>query len=174
MGAYFALRGYRLKVIAKPLHNPLVEKELTATRRAVGFDILYTREGMKPGLRHLREGGALAILGDQDARRQGIAVPFFGQPASTALGPAVFAWLARVPIVPVFSYRVGPMRHRFRFFPAIEVSREQNREEALAQATRAHVRLLEEFIREHPEDYFWFHRRWKTPARKTRDFGREE
>ncbi|KPL09490.1 hypothetical protein AMJ85_06540 [candidate division BRC1 bacterium SM23_51] len=168
MGAYFARHGFRLKVIAKPLHNPRVEAALLAMRQSCGYEVLYTGEGLKPGLRHLRDGGVLVFLADQDARRAGIAVPFFGAPASTALGPAVFALLARVPILPVFALRVGKTRHRFRFFPPIEPPLSEKREVALERLTYAHVEVLEHIVRKYPEQYFWFHRRWKTPPQKTR------
>lgn len=166
MGAFFIRRGFRLCVIAKPLHNPYIEASLAKSRRAVGLEVIYTGEGMKPVTRHLREGGVLAVLADQDARKQGLAVPFFDHPASTAPGPAVIAWLARVPLLPVFPYRVGPSRHRFRFFPPIEFTQGEDRDRALESMTRQHVGALEEFVREHPADYFWFHRRWKTPPHK--------
>lgn len=164
MGAYFARRGYRLKVFAKPMHNPWVEAELLASRRACGLDVLSTGSGIRPGLRHLRGGGVLVFLADQDARKTGIAVPFFGVPASTAPGPAVFALLGKVPILPVLALRVGRTRHRFHVFPPIEPGDGEERQAAIARATHAHVEILERFVREHPEQYFWFHRRWKTPA----------
>jgi KDO2-lipid IV(A) lauroyltransferase len=166
MGAYFARQGYRLKVFAKPLHNPVLEADLLAARRAVGLDVIYTGEGLKPALRHLRDGGVLVFLADQDARRAGIAVPFFGAPASTALGPAMFAYLGRAPIVPVFAIRVGTLHHRYIISPPIEPLPGEKREAALERMTRAHVEALERIIRKYPEQYFWFHRRWKTGIEK--------
>jgi len=166
MVAYFAREGFKLKAFVKPLHNPRIESYLLQTRRTLGIDVIYTGKGLKPALRHLREGGVLVFVADQDARRSGIAVPFFGTPASTALGPALFAWLARVPILPVFAIRVGTDRHRFVVFPPIEVSPGEKRETALERLTRTHVEILEEMIRRYPDQYFWFHRRWKPPPRK--------
>jgi len=166
IGSYFARQGYPLKVFAKALHNPRLESVLLSTRRSLGFDVIYTGEGLKPALRHLREGGVLALVADQDARRAGVAIPFFGVPASTALGPAVFAYLARVPIVPVFAIRVGTMRHSCIVCPPIEPPVGEKREVVLEWLTRAHVAALEAAVRQYPEQYFWFHRRWKTPVEK--------
>ncbi|MBM3335207.1 hypothetical protein FJY63_11150, partial [Candidatus Sumerlaeota bacterium] len=87
MGAYFARMGYSLKALAKPMHNPRIESALLQTRRSLGLDVLYTGEGLKPAVRHLRQGGIVVFLADQDARKAGIPIPFFGKPASTALGP---------------------------------------------------------------------------------------
>jgi KDO2-lipid IV(A) lauroyltransferase len=166
MGAYFARQGYRLKVFAKPLHNPRLEADLLAARRSLGLDVIYTGEGLKPALRHLHEEGVLVFLADQDARRAGIAIPFFGAPASTALGPAVFAYLARAPIVPVFALRIGAARHRCTVLAPIEPVMGEKREAALERLTRAHVEALEQVVRKHPDQYFWFHRRWKTRVEK--------
>jgi len=167
MGAHFARMGYSLKVFAKPLHNPRIESALLHTRRSLGLDVLYTGEGLKPAVRHLREGGILVFLADQDARKAGVAISFFGKPASTALGPAVFAQLTRAPIVPVFAIRVGTSRHRFVIFPPIQPLTGLDRNAALEQLTRSHVEALESIIRQHPEQYFWFHRRWTTRTDKT-------
>jgi len=166
MGAYFASQGYRLKVFAKPLHNPLVEATLLSARRSLGLDMIYTGSGLKPALRHLQDGGILVFLADQDARRAGIAVSFFGVPASTVLGPAVFAHLARAPILPVFAVRVGSIHHRFLIFPPIEPLPGEKREVAVERLTHAHVGVLEQVVRRYPEQYFWFHRRWKTRVEK--------
>jgi KDO2-lipid IV(A) lauroyltransferase len=166
MGAYFARHGYRFKVFVKPLHNPHVEAALLEARRRCGLDVIHASEGLKPALHHLREGGALAFLADQDARNAGIAVPFFGVPASTVLGPAVFSVLGKVPILPIFAIRVSPTRHRFVIFPAIEPVAGEKRAAAMDRLTRAHVEVLEHIVRKHPEQYFWFHRRWKTPVKK--------
>ncbi|MCX8036258.1 MAG: lysophospholipid acyltransferase family protein [Candidatus Sumerlaeia bacterium] len=174
MGTYFAQQGYRMKVFAKPMHNPLIEADLLNVRRTMGLDVIYTGEGsLKPALRHLRNNGILVFLADQDARRQGIPVPFFGTPASTALGPAVFSLLAGAPILPMFALRVGAIQHRFVICPPIfpPEGRSESRAAALERLTRAHVEALERIIRQYPEQYFWFHRRWKTPVEKMARLG---
>ena len=77
---------------SKPQHNPLVERVLRSRRMRFGLKLAWTRKSPRKLIEHLKSGGVVGILGDQDARHRGIFVRFFGREASTAGGPA---WLAR-------------------------------------------------------------------------------
>ena len=63
-----------------------------------GIEAVKIGFGMRGALKALRSGAFLGMLPDQDARKVGIHVPFFGRPASTHTGPARLAYRARVPI----------------------------------------------------------------------------
>jgi KDO2-lipid IV(A) lauroyltransferase len=157
------VEGQQTTVLAKPLHNPLVERDVARVRRERGYDVIYTRDNMRPVVTAVRQGRALAFLADQDARRGGIMAPFFSVPASTATGPAYFAHRLNLPIVVGFCVREkGKDTYRLRFYPPIFPNPEAEREAEIERLTRAHVALLEQAIRDAPEQYFWFHRRWKT------------
>ncbi|MBN1865743.1 lysophospholipid acyltransferase family protein [Candidatus Sumerlaeota bacterium] len=163
------VEGQRTTVLAKPLHNPLVERDVARVRRERGYDVVYTRDNMRPVVTAVRQGRALAFLADQDARRAGIMAPFFSVPASTATGPAYFAHRLNLPIVVGFCVRdKGTDAYRLRFYPPIVPNPEADRETEIERLTRAHVALLEQAIREAPEQYFWFHRRWKTQPREAK------
>lgn len=170
LGAFYGLRR-NLSVVAKPLHNRLLNEELLATRRRYGMEILSTDS---PGIaaeitQAVRNGRIVCFLGDQDARRSGIFSPFFGRPASTFSGPAMFAIRLGIPILPSFLLRLGPGRHRVIIRPPIEPPRGLPLREAIARMTHEHVRALEDMIRQVPSQYFWFHRRWKTQPPREAD-----
>ncbi len=71
--------------------NPLVDARLDALRRGLGVETVSMRDAPRRIPRILRNNGIVGIVGDQDARRAGVFVPFFGRPASTYRGPALFA-----------------------------------------------------------------------------------
>ena len=163
--AYFSrIRGRKIAALAKPMHNPLVERLVSRVRRACGWEVISTHEDpLRPILRAVREGRLIVFLADQDARRDGIFVPFFSHPASTARGPAFLACRLGLPIVVGIACRSPEGgRYRLRFHPPIVPDRSAEREAEIERLSRAHVAILEEAIRENPEQYFWFHRRWKT------------
>lgn len=171
IGAFYGMRR-KLSVVVKPLHNRLLNEELLATRRRYGLEMLSTDA---PDIAQdinqaARNGRIVCFLGDQDARHAGIFTPFFGRPASTFSGPALFAIRMGIPIFPTFLLRLGPGRHRVIMRPAIEPPRAMPLRKAIALMTREHVRVLEDMIRMAPSQYFWFHRRWKTqPPRESAD-----
>lgn len=164
MGAWFAARGVPLSVLAKPIHNPHVDKMIDKMRKQRGMEVISTRgEPIREVLTALKRGRCVAFLADQDARKAGIFVDFFGKPASTFTGPALFAIRSGLPLLPAFGIRTGLTTHKVVFLPPIyPPSKEADRESAIQELTQRHTKILEEVIRKYPEQYFWFHRRWKS------------
>lgn len=167
LGAYFGSR-FNLSVLAKPLHNAALDRELSALRSRYGLEILTSTEKTvaRNILRAVRGGRTVCFLADQDARRAGIFVPFFGRPASTFAGPALMSIRLKMPLVPAFLLRLGPGRHRVVVRPPLYPPEGLRIDEAVARLTADHVKALEDVIRLAPSQYFWFHRRWKTAPRK--------
>ncbi|HPS01421.1 MAG TPA: hypothetical protein PLA90_07750 [Candidatus Sumerlaeota bacterium] len=157
-------RHLKAAAVAKPMHNPLVEELVARNRRLFGWDIISTREDpIRPLLQGLRDGLCMVLLADQDARHEGIFLPFFGYPASTAVGPALLACRFKIPLT-VGLARRDPVngRHYLRFYPPIHPDPSADRKAEVERLTRAYLGYIEDAIREHPEQYFWFHKRWKT------------
>jgi Kdo2-lipid IVA lauroyltransferase/acyltransferase len=108
----------------------------------------------------------VGIVGDQDARRAGIAVPFFGHPASTHRGPALFALRLEAAVFACVSRRLpGPGVRYETSGHRIPVMRTGDLEADVHTLTASLALALEEEIRKAPEQYFWFHRRWKSGHR---------
>ena len=103
--------------------------------------------------RTLRSGGLLAFLIDQNIRAESVKVPFFGMPALTPIGPAKLAVRAEAPVMICFVERRGG-KHIVQFQEPIVAS---DPVEITARLTAA----IEEQIRRAPEQWVWFHPRWK-------------
>jgi len=166
MGAFASQAVPNLSAVAKPLHNPLVQRRVSAARAAHGLHILWSSSDNLPSeaLGLLREGRVVNIFGDQDAGASGLFVPFFSREASTNAAPALLALRAGVPLLPVFLVRMGLGRHRFVLRPPIHpdsVPGDRVRDRVFAM-TRRCAAELEDMIRLYPAQYFWAHRRWKT------------
>ena len=82
---------------------------------------------------------------------------FLGRPAATALGPARLALACEVPHYFATTVREGD--HYRLEFEVFETPRRGPR--AAEELTRMWLGSLERRVREHPEQYYWFHRRWK-------------
>src|SRR6185295_11503500 len=103
------------------------------------------------------------MLPDQDARRAGIHVPFFGRPASTHTGPARIAIAANVPIGVAVIERSGRGRVRARVVRVLAPDPSGDKKAEVRRLTEGITRALEEAIRGRPDHWYWIHRRWKTP-----------
>jgi KDO2-lipid IV(A) lauroyltransferase len=166
LGAWYALTFGRMGMVYKPMHNPWTDRALADLRRRFGAHIFSTRQSVPRDLiHHLRSGGAVAILADQDAGRSGHFIPFFGKPASTSLGMANLAVRLQIPIVAGFCLRKPSGGFRVRTFPPIWPDPQADPAAETVRLTIEYGRMVEQVIREAPEQYFWWHRRWKTQPR---------
>lgn len=160
-GAWVA-RSRPLDFVVKPLSNPAMERWISARRQAARVGQIEIGAGMRAVFAALGANRCVAFLADQDARRHGVFVPFFGRLASTPVGPAAISLRRGCPLVPAFARRLPDLRHRIEFHPPLEVENPDAPDAAL-RLTALHTALLEARIRERPSDWFWLHRRWKTP-----------
>ena len=167
-GAAVAARGCPMDIVVARQRNELFDRYLTRSRKRLGFGIIPRGEARRGVLRALKEGRAVGIMGDQDARRAGVFADFFGRPASTARGPAVLAMRAGAEVVTMFAIRRPGWRPRYTVHlePLAMTVRGGGgsvaRDEAVVALTQAFTNRIEERVREHPGQYLWLHRRWKT------------
>ena len=168
-GAYLAARGLPLDAVARRMNNRLFDQYLNDARSRVGMQVIYDSEAVRRIPRAMRDGHVVGLLADQGV--MGLAstfVPFFGRPAKTPRGPAVFALRFGVPIlfVSALLQPSGKYRLHVEEIPVVDTGhREVDVDTTVARFTQA----LERLVRRYPDQYFWHHRRWKrqppgTPA----------
>lgn len=163
LAAGHALTGYPLSVVVRPLDSPLLNRLATRLREQGGVEIIPKHRAMRGVLEALRRGWMVGILLDQNAsRREGVFVPFFGVPASTSKSVALLALWSGAPVVPVFIHREAEGRHRVVIEPTVPPPATGVRERDVIAFTAAFTRMVESRIRQHPEQWLWMHRRWKT------------
>jgi KDO2-lipid IV(A) lauroyltransferase len=158
-----AARGLPIDAVMHRQRNRRFDEELRRTRGRLGMGIILRDVAPRAVLRSLRANRVVALVADQNVAQSGIFVDFFGVPASTARGPAVFALRTGAPIWYAWALRVdeGDVRYRI-VLRKLEVEIGDGGEEDVRRITQALNDALEAGIREHPEQYFWHHRRWKT------------
>ena len=160
-GAYVAARGVSCHPIARGMSNPLSERFFTQTRERLGMHVMHDRDAVRRVPRILRDGGAVGFLSDQAT--VGLAstvVPFFGRPAKTPRGAAVFALRSDVPVVLIQALRQPDGRYVFHA-KLLELTASGDRERDVDDLIARFSMALEQLVRKYPGQYFWQHRRWK-------------
>jgi Kdo2-lipid IVA lauroyltransferase/acyltransferase len=160
-GAYVAARGVPLDAIVRGMANPLFDAYLNHTREAIGMTIVHDSEAVRRTPRSLRAGRAVAFVADQGV--MGLAstfVPFFGRPAKTPRGAAVFALRFNVPVVFVVALRQPNGRYRI-VVERIEAPQTGDRDRDVDAIVARCTQHLEKWVRAVPAQYFWQHRRWR-------------
>jgi len=173
-GSALAARGIPVDAVAVRQRNRLFDAELLESRARLGMRVIPRGAAARDVFLSLRRGRCPALVADQDAGRRGLFINFFGVPASTARGPAVFALRTGAPIFLGVALAVPGRRHGYRIeLHEVAFEREGDAGADVERLTAAHTALLERWVRTAPEQYFWQHRRWKrTPgARRNRPDG---
>jgi KDO2-lipid IV(A) lauroyltransferase len=113
-------------------------------------------------IRALAAGEIVALMIDQHASKGRVQVGFFGRPAWTTKAPAMLHLTTRAPLVVAWAIRTGPLRYVVEAVGPIEAPRTGDREKDARALTQALTNIVEGVIRQHPEQYMWGHRRWRS------------
>lgn len=159
-GAY----GHPLSFLVRPLDNPLLDRLIAQYRELSGNRTIDKNNSVKPVLTLLRRGLDVGLLIDVNTLPdQGVFCDFFGVPACSTTGLAVFALRSESPVVPgflIWDARLG--KHRLRFEPEIPLIRTGDFKEEVLLNTARFTKAIEECARRYPEQWLWVHKRWHT------------
>jgi Kdo2-lipid IVA lauroyltransferase/acyltransferase len=166
------LLGRPVTIVHKPFPNPLVDHVVNYVRARAGTRHLKKKRAAREALRALREGALLVTPVDQNQKRHdGVFVELFGVPACTTSGPARLALRTGVPIVPAFLVRDGESdQHRLIVLSDVEIVRTGDREADIVATMQRCSNVIEQMLRQYPEQWIWFHRRWRTRPEGEREF----
>lgn len=161
--AAVAARGIPIAAIVRRQGNRLVDERLQQLRRNLGVETIYQSQAPSRVPRILRANGVVGIVGDQDARRAGIFVPYFGRLASTHRGPALFALRLGASVLSCTATRMPGTDIRYEVRgERVDFERTDDLDHDVQALTAELAQRLERAVRRAPEQYFWFHKRWKS------------
>jgi Kdo2-lipid IVA lauroyltransferase/acyltransferase len=159
-----ALYGFPLHYMARPIDNSRLDAFVNDYRCLSGNKPIFKNESARAILKILKEQGTVGILADQNTMPQeGVFVDFFGTKACTSAGIARVALHTDAAVVPGYAYWDPAIRkYRLRFEPPVELTRTGDSERDIQENTARFTKILEEIIRQRPEQWVWLHARWKT------------
>jgi KDO2-lipid IV(A) lauroyltransferase len=159
-----ALYGFPLHYMARPLDNVPLDVLVNQYRGLSGNKPIFKNESARQMLRVLKEAGTVGILADQNTMpEEGVWVDFFGTPACTTTGIARVSLHTDAAVVPGYAYWDENLRkYRLRFEPPVQLIRTGDTERDILENTQRFAKVIEQIIREHPEQWVWIHARWKN------------
>ena len=153
----------KVNVIARPLDNRMLEKEILQTRKNWGANVIYKQQAARSVLRALRANEMVAILIDQNTvRNQAVFVDFFGRLAATTPSLAAFFLKMNAPIIPVFCYPILNGRYHVEIHPPLEIEVSGKEKQDILKITQLCTKIIQSQIQNNPKIWLWFHNRWKT------------
>lgn len=166
-----ANKGVPVSLVVKKMNNPVSQALIERQRVRTGLEIIYSGGAIEKMKAALKRGRAIGFMVDQNTTgTRGIRVNFFGVPAASIRGLAGLARDTGAAIVPVCAFRLPCGKHEMKLYDPLPYLSEPGlpagsperlaREEWLN--TQQYQASIERMVREHPEQWMWIHRRWKT------------
>ncbi|MFC1693119.1 lysophospholipid acyltransferase family protein [Candidatus Latescibacterota bacterium] len=164
LGPFLVAMKVPTAAVSKQLYDPRLEQMLLDTRTYNNIINISRGRDTRDIIRVLKKGYLVGVLIDQDTKVKGVFVDFFGRSAHTATAPAILSLKYDAPIIPLMTYRDEQDRHHICFGDPLKIELSGDSEKDIEELTRLCSIETESFIRRHPEQWVWFHRRWKTKA----------
>ena len=160
LGHWLGVNNYPLRGVAQRQTNRGANKFFEEKRQLSGIKHVYRKVGFDRLYNILDENKILGLVSDQDAKSKGIFVNFFNRQASTHTGAAKFHLNTGAPMIFGFCIQTDFQKYK------IELISVSGSEKNVENITQEFTSILENIIRKHPEQNFWFHNRWKTIPQK--------
>lgn len=150
-----------ISVVARPINNPYINSLAENVRKRHGNSVIYKRGALKTIMQTMKNNGCVGILMDQAViPEEGYVIDFLGRGAWTTKIPALIARKTGAAVLPAFIYRTGNA-HTIKIFPEIVLSDNTDIKKTVKKDTQKFSGFIEQYIKEHPTEWLWIHRRWK-------------
>jgi Kdo2-lipid IVA lauroyltransferase/acyltransferase len=148
-------------IVVKSQRNPYVNKWMNDTRTKWGNKIVPLGASIREIFKQLKEKHIVAMIADQRGPVEGIRVNFFGRKVSVYSGPALLALKTKAPILFGLGIRQSDFSYKVHFEEVNMDNLPASDDEKIIEISQRHTDILERYIRLHPEQWFWMHKRWK-------------
>ncbi len=149
-----------LHIVVKPIKNKYLDRRINQLRTMHGNRVMPKDQAVRQGLQILKSGGIMVILGDQSKKHGNFYAEFLGRRSSVVLGPAFLALKAGVPLF-VETCRSLDNGGYLVDINLVKTGDLKYNKNDIRTLTLRYTKVLEEFIRKHPEEWLWLHDRWK-------------
>jgi KDO2-lipid IV(A) lauroyltransferase len=156
--------GYSMSMVIRRLDNELVDHLVNDIRCQHGNTVVHKDDFARGLISAMRQGETVGILMDTNMTPpQGVFVDFFGTAACTASGMARVALKTGAAVLPGFLlWEESSQSYVLHFGRQLELVRSEDNEADIVANTALFTRVLEDYIRQYPQQWLWLHRRWKT------------
>ena len=163
---YIALKYGTLAVVNKKMKNEYINNMYIEARDRNNIIMLDKSVAAKGMIKAFKKDQFVAIAIDQNTDN-GVEIEFFGSDAMATDAPARLALKFDAVIIPVFAVCKGFRDYEIKVYDAIDSnSFEYKSEDKIQELTQKQHSVIEEQIRDIPEQWFWQHKRWKYHNRE--------
>lgn len=148
--------GIKLNLVYRPSNNPYANYLINSIRESYKINLIPKGSiGVKKIIKALNNNEIIGIMVDQKIG-DGISIPFFDKPAMTTALPANIALKYKIPIIATNIIKTGDSKYTANFYEPLKIYDDDTKH----TITKRINLILEGWIKDHPEQWFWFHNRW--------------
>jgi len=163
LGMYWGYNNFsQVYSIARKLDNPHFEKFIINLRTSSGGGVFHKEGSPLKVVRALKKNYCVGVMMDQNGGIGGLFVDFFGKKAATPRSLALLSYSTGAPVLPLIPYPTEKGTYQAVLFPELKLEKTGDKDADIFRWTEEYQKVLEKIIRERPEPWMWFHRRWKT------------
>lgn len=163
MSMVIGFKGVGLTLVAEPTKNPALSQVINGLRAQSGHRIIEPKFAVLKLMKALLRGGATAMAADVNGRRRrgGVWCDFFGLQVFNGSGLAELALRTKAAIIPGAGKPLPDGRVQVKLFPPLHAEPTGDHTRDVQKLTETYTKLMEEIIRNDPENWLWTYKRWK-------------
>ena len=160
IGPSLGINNIKCAGVALIQRNSTSNQFFNELRRSENVKIIPVDSGSKVMIQTILDGYYLGLISDQNAGRKGTEAQFFNSPVSVPKGAAAFHLKTNTPILVGFCILYGDYSYHLSFQELDVQGLPEKSNEIIVEINRRYSKLLEDIVKEYPQQYFWFHRKW--------------
>ena len=162
-GAWLALQGFTVTVVAEPVEPPELFAWFVETRERLGMRVIpLSPSAGTDVLRAVRANEVVCLLADRDLSGDGVAVDFFGERTTLPGGPAMTALRAGAPLLPTGCFFMDHGDSRADIRPPLDTARTGRLRDDLGRVTQDLAHAYEDLIRVDPTHWHLLQPNWPS------------
>ena len=160
---YVALQYGPVAVVNRKMDNPLIQKEYVKARNRNNIIMLDKKSAAKGMVKALKNEQVVAVVIDQNTRKGGIDIEFFGKKATATDATSRLALKFDAVIVPLFAVMKDFREYELVVHDPVDVMKIDfsEDEDPIQKLTQLQANIIEKQVRALPHQWFWQHKRWK-------------
>lgn len=151
--------------IGKPTKNKYLYQWIISIREKTGGRVITPKNALREGLKSLKKGIFLGIVGDQGMPDSNYSYPFFGRKAWNSTAPALLAYKTNSPIMVATVKRKNDIYY-IDYSEPIWPDLEKPLDQEITRLMDKSLFILQESIKENLDQWLWQHNRWKQQSPK--------
>jgi Kdo2-lipid IVA lauroyltransferase/acyltransferase len=151
--------------IGRPIKNKKLYKWIIKIRQKKGGRIITPKNALIEGLRNLKKGIFIGIVGDQGMPDSNYSFPFLGRRAWSSTAPALLSYKTNCPII-VATTRRNDGKYFINYSDPIWPNQNESLENEVKRLMNESLSLLQKSIKDRPQEWLWQHNRWKQQTPK--------